>query len=296
MGLKVLYYSQGRKEDSNALNYLKSLLDENVDEIDIIYVTEKSSEVEEKRRRDLAKEQREQFGSVESDEALQKARDIFSSTSLKVITTSSSGDPVEEIKQELEGKQFDLLTLSSFGRGGFTKEILGAHVKPLLERSSLPILIHKGELRACERVLMHVPNDEERCLNLARYLSRFLRHSKPIVTFLSILEEGHPHFDGYTSPEDEEGLAEVRKDYEFEEKEYLQTAQEVLTGEGIDVEIRHRIGSLPSELLKEAREGRYDLMTFAPEKPGLLQNLWQGDVSFEIIRDVEISVLKFLKT
>jgi len=294
MALKVLYYSQGRKEDTNALKYLKSLLDEKVDEITIIYVTEKSSEVEEKRRRDLAREQREHFTSVESDEALEKARNIFTQTSLEVITTSVTGDPVAELRQKLQGKEFDLFALTSFGRGGFSKEILGAHVKPLLEKTNLPVLIQKGELSSCESVLMHVPKDRDRCLNLSRYMAGFLKHSKPSVTFLSILEESHPHFDGYTSPEDEEGLAEVRKDYEFEEKEYLQTARDILTDEGISVEVRHRIGGLSTELLKEAKEGRYDLMTFAPEKPGLFQDLWQGDVSFEIIRDVEISVLKFL--
>jgi nucleotide-binding universal stress UspA family protein len=295
MALNVLYYSQGREEDKNALTYLKSLLSGEVDEIDIIYVTEKSSEVDEKRRRDLAREQREYFTSVESDEALEKARNVFSESEINVITTSSTGDPVEEVIRKLGDKSFDLFALSAFGRGGFSKEILGVHVKPILDRSNLPVLIHKGDISSCERVLMHVPNDRERCINLAKYMSEFLRHSKPSVTFLSILEEGHPHFDGYTSPEDEEGLAEVRKDYEFAEKEYLKIAKEFLTEKGIEAEIRQRIGSLSTEILKEAKEGRYDLMTFAPEKPGLLQSLWEGDVSFEIIRDVEISVLKFLK-
>lgn len=296
MALNVLYYSQGREEDKSALTYLRSLLSEKVDEIDIIYVTEESSEVEEKRRRDLSREQQEHFTSAESEEALEEAEDVFSETTINVITTSSAGDPVEEVLQKLEVKQFDLFALTAFGRGGFSKEILGAHVKPILERTSLPVLIHKGELTSCERVLMHVPNDKDRCINLANYMSRFLKHSKPSVTFLTILEEGHPRFDGYTSPEDEEGLAEVRKDYEFEEKEYLQRAKEILTKEGIEAETRHRIGDLSTELLKEAKEGRYDLMSFAPEIPGLLQNLWEGDVSFEIIRDVEISVLKFLQT
>jgi len=295
MALNVLYFSQGRKEDKNALTYLKSLLSEKVDEVDIIYVKEKGSDVEEKRRRDLAREQREHFEKAESDEALEKAKEVFSETSINVLTTSSSGDPVEEVITKLGDKKFDLLALTAFGRGGFSREILGVHVKPILEKTTLPVLIHKGEISSCERVLMHVPRDKKRCINLASYMSSLLKYSKPSVTFLSILEEGHPHFDGYTSPEDEEGLAEVRKDYEFEEEEYLRTAKDILTEEGIDAEIRHRIGGLSTELLKEAKEGRYDLMTFAPEKPGLLQSLWEGDVSFEIVRDVEISVLKFLK-
>ncbi|MFP4136454.1 MAG: universal stress protein [Candidatus Acetothermia bacterium] len=294
MGQNVLYYSQGREEDENALVYLKSLLNEQVDGIDIIYVTEESSEVEEKRRRDLAEEQREQLPHVERSEAFEKAKEVFSETKLDVITSPASGDPVEEIDDRLKEGEFDLLALTSFGRGGFSKEVLGAHVKPLLNRSDLPVLIHKGDLDSCERVLIHVPGDEERCLKLARFMGDFLEYSKPLVTFLTVLEEGHPRFDGYTSAEDEEGLAEVRRDFDVEEKEHLKRAREILADKGIEAEIRQRVGELTTELLKEAKEGRYDLMAFAPEKPGLFQGLWHGDTSFEVIRDVEISVLKFL--
>lgn len=294
MGLNVLYYSQGREEDENALIYLRSLLNERVDKLNIIYVAEESSEVEEKRRRDLAEEQREQIPYVERNEAFDKAKEIFSGTKLEVFTIPASGDPVEEIEKELEGEEFDLFALTSFGRGGFSKEILGAHVKPILKHSNLPVLVHKGKLDSCERVLIHVPEDEERCLKLARYMGEFFEYSKPAVTFLSILEEGHPHFDGYTSAEDEEGLAEVRRNYDIEEKNYIKEARKILSEKGIEAEIRHRIGDVTTELLREAKEGRYDLMTFAPEKPGLFKDLWQGDTSFEIVRDVEISVLKFL--
>ncbi|MBS3766191.1 universal stress protein [Candidatus Bipolaricaulota bacterium] len=294
MGLNVLYYSQGREEDESALVYLKSLLNERVDELNIIYVTEESSEVDEKRRRDLAEEQREQLPHVEQTEAFDKAREIFSKTKLDIITSPASGDPVEEIDNQLSEGDFDLFALTSFGRGGFSKEVLGAHAKPLLKKTNLPVLIHKGKLDSCERVLFHVPEDEERCVKLARFMGEFLEHSKPLVTFLSIREEGHPHFDGYTSTEDEEGLAEVRRNYDVEEEEHIKQARKVLSERGIEAELRHRIGDLTTELLKEAKEGRYDLMAFAPEKPGLFQGLWQGDTSFEIIRDVEISVLKFL--
>lgn len=294
MGLKVLYYSQGRKEDEKALVYLKSLLSDALDQLTIFHINEEISAVEEKKRRDLAEEQSKHISSVEQEETFKSADDLFEHTSVKLITGSAKGDPVEEVTKKLEAKEFDLFYLTAFGRGGFAKEILGAHVKPILEKTNLPVLIHKGKIRSCERVLMHVPNDKKRCIDHARFMKDLLLTSKPAVTFLSVLEEGHPHFEGYTSPEDEQGLTEVRRDYEEKERDYLTTAKEILSEEGIEAEIRHRIGDMTTELLKEAKEGRYDLMTFAPEKPGVLESLWHGDVSFEVIRDVEISVLKFL--
>jgi len=296
MSFRVLYYSQGREEDEDALVYLKSMLSNSLDELSIFYITEEISAVGEKKRRDLAKEQRKHISSVEQEETFSYATSLFEDTSVEIITATAKGDPVKEVEKKLKNKEFDLFALTAFGRGGFIKEILGAHVKPMLKQSKLPILIHKGRIKSCERVLMHVPNDRERCINLSRYMSNMLKNSKPAVTFLSVIEEGHPHFEGYTSPEDEQGLTEVRRDYEEEEREYLNTAREIMLEEGVEAEIRHRIGDLTTELLKEAKEGRYDLMAFAPEKPGVLESLWHGDTSFEVIRDIEISVMKFLHT
>ena len=295
MSLKVLYYSQGREKDKKALTYLKSLLSDRAEEVEIIYVSE-NSKVEERRRRYLARKLGERFTGLEKEEDLKKDRSVLSETSIDVTTSSSSGDPVEEVISKLNDKDFDLFALTTYGRGGFNKEILGVHVKPILEQSNLPVLIHKGEIESCKRILIHVPNDEGCCINLAKYMGRLLKRSTPSVTFISILQEGYPHFDGYTSSETEKGLAEVVEDYELEEKDYLKTAKAILAKEGIEAEVRHRIGEPSTALLKEAKEGRYDLMAFAPEKPGPFRRLWKGDTSFKIIRDVEISVLKFLQT
>src|SRR6056297_550177 len=294
MGLKVLYYSQGRKEDQNALSYLKSMLSTSLEQLTILYITEEISAVDEKKRRDLAKEQSQHITNLKQKETFDNADITFDDTSVELVNLSAKGDPVEEVSKKLSNRQFDLFVLTAFGRGGFAKEILGAHVKPILKQSNLPILVHKGNIKSCERVLMHIPRDKDRCVKLARFISRLFKYSNPTVTFLSVLEEGHPHFEGYTSTEDEQGLTEVRRDYEEEEREHLNSAKKILLAEGLETEIRHRIGSLTTELINEAREGRYDLMIFAPEKPGVLESLWHGDTSFEIIRDIEISVLKFL--
>lgn len=294
MGLNVLYYSQGREEDQNALSYLKSMLSKSLEQLTVLYITEEISAVEGKKRRDLAKEQSKHTMNVEREETFDNADITFDDTSVELVNLSAKGDPVEEVSKKLNDKEFDLFVLTAFGRGGFAKEILGAHVKPILKQSNVSILVRKGNIKSCERVLMHIPRDTDRCVKLARFISRLFKYSNPTVTFLSVLEEGHPHFEGYTSPEDEQGLAEVRRDYEEEEREHLNIAKKILLTEGLETEIRHRIGNLTTELTSEAREGRYDLMVFAPEKPGVLESLWHGDTSFEIIRDIEISVLKFL--
>ena len=292
--LKLLYYDQGAAEDKSALRYLKSLLGDREVTISLIYITEELGDVENEKRRDLAKEQRNQQDRLKKDKALQAAKEIFEPLMLnmEILTLEKEGDPVEKVQREIERGDYDFLSLAAFGRGAFAKDVLGAHAKPLVKNSKIPTLIHKGKLEECEKVLIHVPNDKDRCLRFIRFMVDLLEGSRPSVTFLSIIENGHHKFEGYTSAEDRK-LTEALGDYDREELKYLKIAQRILEERDFEAEIRYRIGDLVTELLNEAKEGRYDLMAFAPEKPGMLMNLWQGDESFEIMRDIEISALKF---
>ncbi|MFP4646136.1 MAG: universal stress protein [Candidatus Bipolaricaulota bacterium] len=292
MNLQVLYYNQGTQEDKAALRYIASLLGHAEGTLDLLYVTEEASAVANQKRWDLAVEQRSQKEISSSEKALDDAQDIL--TTMEMVTTAedSEGDPVKKVKAALKRKHYDLLVLAAFGRGGFSKDVIGAHAKPLVQQFGVPVLLHKGKLESCERVLIHVPADKDLCTQFMHYMTRLLGNSPPALTLLSIIKPGHQHFEGYTSAEDQR-LTKALADYDRDELDYLETAECVLESEGFQAEIRHRNGDMTEELLNEAKEGRYDLMAFAPEEHGTLMNMWYGDESFEIMRDVEISVLKF---
>ena len=294
MKFHVLYYDRGTEEDRVGLKYLKSLLGTSEAEVSLVYVTQDFSKMPDERRRDLAREQRSQKQEFQSNEALMEAQEILQGDNLTLTTSAVEGDPVAEVEKLLKEHSFDLLGISAFGRGGFSKNILGAHASKLIKETQLPVLIHKGQLDGCERVLIHVPAKEERCVRFIRYISNLLQGSSPAVTLLSVVEEEHSRFDGYTSGD--MGLTDSIENYEqrkHAELKPLKTAKEILQQRGIEANLRYRTGDLSDELLQEAKEGRYDLMTFAPEQPGLLASVWEGSKSFEVMRDVEISVLKY---
>src|SRR6056297_588911 len=102
MGLKVLYYSQGRKEDVNALSYLNSMLSESLEALTILYVTEEISAVEEKTRRNLAREQSKHTTNVKREQTFDNADTEYDNTAVELINVSAKGDPVEEVAKKLK--------------------------------------------------------------------------------------------------------------------------------------------------------------------------------------------------
>lgn len=281
-------------EDVVSLEFLASLLTNLKVNIQLIYVKELMPEIEEKSRRDLAREQREERESVEPDALMSRSKSKLAELmpNFRVSSLMTSGDPVEEVLSTLNDNRIDLLSLEAHGRGGFRENILGAHVNKLVKESPVPTLVHKGQLKDCERVLIHVPNEQERCANLVNYVSRLFQGTELTLTFLSILADGDEKFEGYISGE-EDYLRESIENYDREEFGYLEMAQEILEERGLEAKARYRIGGTQEEILTEAKEGRYDLMVFSPEKENVLTNMWSGDKSLKLMQEIDISFLKY---
>jgi len=297
--VSVLHHLQAAVEDNLALKFLGSILQGRSGKVDLLYVEEVLGEIADEKRRKLAQEQQEQGQKPaprEEDTLTRVEEKVKQFLPECIVSTSSvAGDPVEEVLDQLERKSYDLLSLEAYGRGGFRKNILGAHVNKIVQESLVPTLVHKGELAACKRVLVHVPNDRGRCTRLITYLADLFRASRPTITFLVILPESQEKFEGYISGE-EERLLESIDNYDREEFKYLDIAREIMAERGIKGEARGRIGQVPEEILAEAKEGRYDLMAFFPEEPNILTSLWSGDESLKTMRDIDISFLKFVGT
>jgi len=292
--ITVLHHLRANKKSNSELGFLASILSGKAGKIDMMYVEEVLARITDEARRDLAEEQRIKEERPAPEEVLSLARQKMSETlhEFQLNTISPAGDPVELVLNRLKDEKYDLLSLEAYGKGGFRKNILGAHVNKIVSKSPIPTLVHKGELDSCERVLIHVPNDRERSTNLTNYLANLLEGSKPAITFLVILSEKGEKFEGYISGE-EEYLEESLENYAREEYGYLDLAQEIISERGIDADVRYRTGEIQEEILAEAKEGRYDMLAFSPEKQNILTSMWSGDKSLELIRDLDISVLKF---
>ncbi|MEF8799006.1 MAG: universal stress protein [Candidatus Bipolaricaulota bacterium] len=289
----VLHYLR-RSDNRTALYFLASLLGEFTGTIELICVEEHIPDILDDSRRELARKQREEHEPPDPETLISRAKTTLEELGPKFSVSAriSSGDPVKEVLNQLDREVYDLLSLEAHGRGGFRRTILGAHVNELVQKSPIPTLVHKGELKECEQFLIHVPNDEDRCASLVTYFADLVEGTKPVITFLTVLPDEDEKFEGYFSGE-EDYLKKSIKNYDREEFRYLKIARDILNDRDMDAEDRYRIGNTQEEIITEAKEGRYDLMVFFPEKKNILTNLWSGDKSLELMQEIDISFLKY---
>lgn len=289
----VLHLLKG-SENSTTLYFLASLLGERTGTIELICVEEHIPDIVDDSRRELARKQSEEREKSDPETLIARAKTTLEdlSSNFSVSTSISSGDPVEEVLNQLDRNVYDLLSVEAHGRGGFRRTILGVHVHELVQRSPVPTLVHKGELKECEQVLIHVPNDEDRCAALVTYFADLLEGTKPVITFLTVLADEDEKFEGYFSGE-EDYLRESIENYDRKEFRYLKIARDILNDRDMGAEDRYRIGNTREEIITEAKEGRYDLMAFFPEKENILTNLWSGDKSLELMQEIDISFLQY---
>ncbi|MBS3788740.1 universal stress protein [Candidatus Bipolaricaulota bacterium] len=292
----VLHYLR-KSENYAALDFLASLLSGLGGNIHLIYVDERITEIEDDSRRKLAREQREETETPELEHVVNQAKTKLEevATDFSVSSHIALGDPVEEVLDRLDRNSFDLLSLEAHGRGGFRKNILGAHVNELVQVTPLPAMVHKGEQKNCKRILIHIPNDRDRCATLVTHLTELFHGSDIAITLLTVLAEGDKKFEGYTSGE-EDHLRESIENYDRDEFGYLDIARKILDDQDLEAEVSYRIGITQEEILTEAKEGRYDLIAFSPEKEDIISSLWSGDKSLNLMQEIDISFLKYLES
>ncbi|MBS3736191.1 MAG: universal stress protein [Candidatus Bipolaricaulota bacterium] len=289
----VLHYLRGSK-DYAALDFLASVLRGKGGNLQLIYVDERFPDIEDDSRRKLARKQHEETEKLEAKDVVNRAKAKLRETApnFSVSSHTALGDPVEELLGQLDRNAFDLLSLEAHGRGGFRKNILGVHVNEFVQETPIPTIVHKGEQRNCERILIHVPNDRDRCADLLTYLTELFQGSDVAITLLTILTDGGEKFEGYISGE-EDYLKRSIENYDRDEFGYLDIARKILNDRDLEAEVRYRIGVTQEEILTEAKEGRYDLMAFSPKKENILSSLWSGDKSLNLMQEIDISLLKY---
>ena len=187
--LSVLHHIRAFTEGGTGIEFLASILKGNTGTIDLLYVEEILEDIKDDSRRDLVEEQRPKKEKQPPKEILSRTEEKLGKLlpEFNLNSVSTSGDPAEVTLEHGMEQDYDLLSLEAYGKGGFRKSVLGAHGNKIVKASTTPTLVHKGELDSCERLLIHVPNNKERCTSLVSYLADLFEGSKPAMTFLIIL-------------------------------------------------------------------------------------------------------------
>ena len=83
----------------------------------------------------------------------------------------------------------------------------------------------------------------------------------------------------------------VEQYYDEESTKILQPVQEFLNGRGVQVQSISKVGPIADTIIKEAQDGKFDLLAMGTHGHGALGRLVMGSVSSQVLAGCTIPVL-----
>lgn len=214
-------------------------------------------------------------GATRAGVYLEMRRKALESQGAAARTLVVPGRPADEILRQAAGGDFDLIAMSTHGRSGLDRILLGSVAEEVVRSSRVPALLCKAGSRMGDwgRIVVALdgtPGSEE-ILDDAVRLARSLHATLYLVTVgLSLLTT-----DGYRG---------VRFDQRPEEASYIEGVALRLIAQGVPAITERREGIPAAEILRLARELDAGLICMATEgRPELVPGL-DRSIAAEVIR------------
>jgi len=221
-------------------------------------------------------------------QALDRETDMLQSMGVERQTVIQTGEPISQILDETSVKKYDFIVIGSrrteasghFWRSRRTYEIIKA-VEP-------PVLVAIGACERISRILLCSGGKHfiDPAVRLTGTLAAAL-HAE--VTLFNVMAEP-PAIYAHLIELEEDVDALLRSGSELGRN--LLAEKKALEKLGVAVQVRIRHGFIVDQLLKEMREGNYDLIVSGSSRArGPLRHYIMGDVTEAILENAESSVL-----
>lgn len=218
---------------------------------------------------------------------LEKARAQWGLTWQGLPRVARSGTAEEIILAEARAQPYDMILLAPAGRRGLSWLLHGSRVGRVARAANTSVLVARSPLRTLRRILVAIAGNPHSEDVLAAAFP-FARAFRARTVVLHVLSAVPLTFAGL--PEQEPDLAGFLASDALAARQ-MREARTRLAAEGLETELRLRVGLVVEEILAEiAREG-YDLLVIGAHFPvGPLNGLVE-DIANRLIRLSPISTL-----
>ncbi len=230
-------------------------------------------------------------------EYLEKIANILRGEKFKAKTFLSYGSPADEILKYAETEKVSLIAMTSYGRGGIKRWLLGGTTEKVIRGADIPVLVVRGkrpeEIEIMEKVSLSrilVPLDgSEIGETVLPYVEAIADKMKGSVTLLHVNPPlyraiGQLEFPG---PYPEEVIETLRTAGEA----YLGGINKRLKEKGIEVNYKVITGDPAMEILEYAKEGGFNLIAMSTHGRGGITRWTLGSVAEKVVRSSEVPVL-----
>jgi nucleotide-binding universal stress UspA family protein len=211
------------------------------------------------------------------------------------VDTEVIDGPVGEALEKFVGQvRADLVVLTSHGRGGIARVVLGNTADLLVHRLSVPVLVIRpghevppGSLRRRMLVPLDGSALAESIMEQAKTMARATRSDLLLAMILTPLPVLLPPF--VWAPEVLEESPEIR---ERAGHTYLELWKKQLSEEGFDVDIQVRTArKVAKEILQLAKDEECSVIAMATHGASGLDRAILGSVTDQVLRHADIPIL-----
>jgi nucleotide-binding universal stress UspA family protein len=234
------------------------------------------------------------FGIAESQEdskplleSLQHGQSLLQSKGITVELITRPGRPADEIVKRTLETSYDLVVIGTVRKKSRGRFWLSSNTYKIIKEIGPPVLSVASKTTTITRVLI--------CSGGKEYIDRAVRLSGQIArgtgakaTLLHVMPEPPAIYSGLPRMEisPEQLLAS-----NSELGTNLRREKELLESLGVMTEVHIRPGSVLQEILREIREGKYDLVVTGSALSRTLRTYVLGDISREIVNRSTSAVL-----
>ncbi len=209
------------------------------------------------------------------------------------------GSPPDEILEYAEKNKIGLIAMTTHGRGGFTRWLLGSTAEKVIQETTSPVLLVRSrrpsEAEVLERVAFSrilVPLDGSRIGEAALPCVKAL--ASKIKSSVTLLHIGSPIYEALHELQQEyKGPlpAEMVEDIMAASGSYLVGVGQAMGKKGFEVDWEVLTGDPAEKILEYASERNFDLIAMSSHGRGGIARWVLGSVADKVIRNSEAPVL-----
>jgi nucleotide-binding universal stress UspA family protein len=217
--------------------------------------------------------------------SLEEARPALAEVEL--TTASVLDDPVKAMQAAQAEQAYEMMLVGVPRRRRLIPSNFRLLSNRLIKRSLVPVMLVRNVSKKLDRMLVCTGGIKvsNRVVVLSAKLAGEADLSATLMTVLDAVPSMYTGMD-----EIEETLPEILTT-DTPLAQHLRTSAEVLTGRGIDAEVKVRHGDVVEAILEEVAEGAYDLVVMGATEGGSLRGMLLGNVSQQIINRSPCAVL-----
>ncbi|MFO7966969.1 MAG: universal stress protein [Archaeoglobaceae archaeon] len=202
----------------------------------------------------------------------------------RYVTPVPRGDPVAEVVKSAEEENVDFIVIGSKGKG-FLKEILmGSISEGVVRKSKIPVMVAKPKCFETENGFFECEMERDP-LDRILFAYDFSEHSQRIIDYVK---------DAAVSGGNEVIILNVVENKMDKEKEsLLESAENELKEQGIDVKVIIKDGSPYKEVIKTSKEENASMVMMGSRGMGFLGGAFLGSTTDSVVRQSEIPVFVF---